>query len=44
VARIPRVSGGGTHRSGQGAFETCVVEVECLLQQKLGEDGIERLM
>ena len=29
VARIPRVRGGGTHRSGQGAFGTCAAEVAC---------------
>lgn len=31
VARIPRVRGGGTHRSGQGAFGNVSFEPKCSL-------------
>lgn len=27
VARIPRISGGGTNRSGQGAFGVCIFQI-----------------
>ena len=43
VARIPRVGGGGTHRSGQAAFGNMCRVVVCLLQPRLGEDGMSKL-
>ena len=43
VSRIPRVPGGGTHRSGQGAFRKHVAAaVECLLPPESGESGMSR--
>jgi len=38
VARIPRVRGGGTHRSGQEPLATCVVVVTCLVPRKYGAE------
>lgn len=38
-ARIPRVQGGGTHCSGQGVLEICVVGATCLHQPRPGDIG-----
>ena len=42
VARVPRIGGSGTHRSGQGAFGNSVERVGCSPLSRHGEDGTER--
>ena len=41
VARVPRVSGGGTVLVRE-LLRTCVERVVCLLLRRFGEDGIVR--